>query len=177
MSLKFARLTRPAVRALEPGKRINEHGITAERQTNGAVRYSINVMSTVDAFTVWSAVRARVPRESRQSAPSSRCAQRREDRLDLPTGRKTQRTFASAGEKYLQRIEHHPKHGRNMKAKRHHMRERPSPYFKSQRPDLLTDCAVAHYVTHRKEHGATVATINRELAILSHFLKARQLFS
>ncbi len=44
MSLRFQRLTRPAVRAMQPGERINEHGVGAERQSNGDTRYSINVM-------------------------------------------------------------------------------------------------------------------------------------
>ncbi len=44
MALKFAKLTRPAVRALAIGGKIAEHGIVVERQANGDARYSINVM-------------------------------------------------------------------------------------------------------------------------------------
>ena len=44
MTLRFARLTRPAIRKLQAGERITEHGITAERLRDGDVRYSVNVM-------------------------------------------------------------------------------------------------------------------------------------
>ena len=44
MPLRFTRLTRPAVRKLQAGERITEHGITAEGLKDGDVRYSVNVM-------------------------------------------------------------------------------------------------------------------------------------
>ncbi|MBK7163623.1 MAG: hypothetical protein IPH79_14605 [Sphingomonadales bacterium] len=45
MAKTFAKLTRPAIRNLEIGKRIAEHGIVAERTSAGDVRYSINIMA------------------------------------------------------------------------------------------------------------------------------------
>ena len=171
MSLRFQRLTRPAIRALDPGQRINEHGIAAERQRNGDVRYTVNVM--VDGLRIHRVVGREsegVTREQAERAIESFRTKAREGRLDLPSGRKVHRSFADAGEEYLQRIEHDAKHGRNITTKRRHIRERLAPYFKAQRPDRLTDFAVSHYVRHRKEAGASTATINRELATLSHFL-------
>ncbi len=50
------------------------------------------------------------------------------------------------------------------------MNSRLVPYFKSQRPDRITDFAIAGFIKHRKGEGAAVATINRELSTLSHFL-------
>ena len=44
VSLRFSRLDRLAVRKLEPGEKITEHGITVERLANGDLRYSVNVM-------------------------------------------------------------------------------------------------------------------------------------
>ena len=44
MALKFAKLTRPAIRALKMGQKIAEHGIVAECLADGDVRYSVNVM-------------------------------------------------------------------------------------------------------------------------------------
>jgi len=44
MSLRFERLTRPAIRAMAIGERIAEHGIAAERLKNGDVRYSVDVL-------------------------------------------------------------------------------------------------------------------------------------
>ncbi len=41
MTIRYARLTRPAIRALKAGEKINEHGISAEKLANGDVRYSL----------------------------------------------------------------------------------------------------------------------------------------
>lgn len=35
MAKTYIKLTRPAIRKLAPGEKINEHGITFERQANG----------------------------------------------------------------------------------------------------------------------------------------------
>ncbi len=39
MPLRFTHLTRPAIRKLQAGERITEHGITAEGLKDGDVRY------------------------------------------------------------------------------------------------------------------------------------------
>lgn len=44
MAKTFTTLTRPAMRKLAPGKKINEHGITFERQGNGDGVFTVNVM-------------------------------------------------------------------------------------------------------------------------------------
>ncbi|GGD60911.1 tyrosine-type recombinase/integrase [Erythrobacter arachoides] len=171
MALKFTKLTRPAIRALEAGQRINEHGIIAERQTNGDVRYSINVM--VDGQRIHRVIgreSENTTREQAERAIEHFRTKARENRLDLPSGRKVHRSFAEAADEYLTRIEPHSRHGRNLTRKRHHIRERLVPYFKAQRPDSLTDFSISHYNRHRLDQGAAQATVNRELSTLSHFL-------
>ncbi|WP_126174570.1 tyrosine-type recombinase/integrase [Altericroceibacterium xinjiangense] len=171
MALRFQRLTRPAIRALQPGKKLAEHGITAERQKNGDVRFSVDIMADGQRIhRVIGRESEGITREQAERAIESFRTKAREGRLDLPTGRKVHRTFAEAGEDYLERIEHHPKHGRNLARKRQHIRQRLAPYFKNLRPNKLTDFAIAHYIRHRKAEGAAQATINRELSTLSHFL-------
>jgi integrase len=150
---------------------LHEHGIAAERQSNGDVRYSVNIM--VDGQRMHRVIGREsegCTREQAERAIEGLRTKAREGRLDLPTGRKTHRSFAEAGEDYLARIEHHPKHGRNFARKQHHLRHRLAPYFKAQRPNKLTDFSIAHYIKHRRGDGAAQATINRELATLSHFL-------
>jgi hypothetical protein len=44
MSLRFSRLTRPAIRQLEPGQKITENGIAAEKLADGDVRYTVGIM-------------------------------------------------------------------------------------------------------------------------------------
>ena len=171
MSLRFNRLNRPAVRALCRGQKISEHGITAERQDNGDCRYSINIM--VDGQRIHRVIGREsegVTREQAERVIEELRTRAREGRLDLPTGRKLHRSFTEASAEYLARIEHHTKHGRNFARKKQHIERRLVPYFKQHRPDKLTDFAIAHYVRSRREEGAAVATINRELSTLSHFL-------
>ncbi|WP_298198572.1 site-specific integrase [Novosphingobium sp.] len=171
MSLRFNRLTRPAVRTLSIGGKINEHGITAERMSNGDCRYSINIM--VDGQRIHRVIGREsegVTREQAERTIETLRTKAREGRLDLPTARKVPRSFGDAAVEYLARIEHNPKHGRNIGPKRRHLTERLAPYFKGHRPDRLTDFTISHYVKHRREQGAATATINRELSSLSHFL-------
>ncbi|MXO48922.1 tyrosine-type recombinase/integrase [Erythrobacter vulgaris] len=109
-------------------------------------------------------------REQAERAIENFRTKAREQRLDLPTGRKLHRTFVEAANDYLRRIENHPKYGRNFARKRQHLERRLSPFFRGQRIDSLTDFSISAYVRQRKDHGAALATINRELATLSHFL-------
>jgi hypothetical protein len=44
------------------------------------------------------------------------------------------------------------------------------PYFGAMRLDAITGFTVEKYKTRRCEHGAAPATVNRELATLSHLL-------
>jgi hypothetical protein len=44
MSKTFTKLTRPAMRKLAAGDKLNEHGITFERQANSDGVFSVNVM-------------------------------------------------------------------------------------------------------------------------------------
>ncbi|WP_235982296.1 tyrosine-type recombinase/integrase [Novosphingobium aerophilum] len=111
-----------------------------------------------------------VTREQAERTIESLRTKAREGRLDLPTGRKVHRSLKEAVAEYLTRIEHDPKHGRNYGPKKRHLEDRLAPYFKGQRPDKLTDFTIAHYVKHRRDQGAAIATINRELSTLSHFL-------
>jgi len=168
---RFQRLTRPACRNLKEGEKITEHGITAARTSTGDLRYSINIM--VDGQRIHRVVGREsegVTRERAEHAIEVHRTKAREGRLDLPKGRKHHRSFAEMAKDYLERIEHNPKDGKNLERKRLHFDQRLIPFFKSQRPDKLTDFAIANYSRARLKEGAKPATVNRELATLSHFL-------
>lgn len=167
MALRFTRLTRPAIRNLSLRECVTEHGITARRQANG----DVNIM--VDRQRIHRVIGREsegTTREQAERAIEAFRTRAREERLDLPTGRKLHRTFAEASEAYLDRIEHHPKHSRNITRKRQHLRDRLAPFFQGQRIDSLTDLSISQYIRERKGRGAALATINRELATLSHLL-------
>jgi integrase len=167
MALRFARLTRPAVRALEPGERLHEHGITAERLRNGDVRYSVNVM--VDGRRIHRVVGREsegVTREQAERAIEQFRTEARQGRLDLPQGRKLHRNFEEAAEEYLSRLEETD--GKDMANKRRHLRQHLTPYFRGQRLDQLKDFALRQYRKKRRDAGVADATVNREFATLLH---------
>lgn len=177
MALKFSRLTRPSIRTLEKGQRIHEHGITAERLANGDVRYSVNVM--IDRQRVHRVIGREsegVTREQAERAIETLRTRAREDRLDLPTGRKTHRLFAEAATEYLQRLEETLTEGqkgyRDLPNKRRNVDKYLSPYFGKHRADKITSFLVKHYQRKRLDDGAKLASVNRELATLSHMMNA-----
>lgn len=170
MALKFAKLTRPAIRNLQAGEKINEHGITAERTSTGDVRYSINIM--VDGQRVHRVVGREsegVTREQAERTIESLRTKAREGRLDLPAGRKAHRTFREAAKDYIEKLDEIG--GKGLTEKRRHLNQHLTKYFKDQRADKLTDFAVQHYTRHRLDQGAKQATVNRELSTLSHMLR------
>jgi integrase len=167
VAVRFARLTRPAIRALQPGQRIDEHGIRAECQKNGDIRYSVNVM--VDGQRIHRVVgrdSEGVTREQAERLIEKLRTDARAGRLDLPQGRKLHRSFAEAAEDYLTRLDETD--GKDMANKRRHIRTHLIPYFGTQRLDQIKDFAVKQYRKQRSDSGASHATINREFATLLH---------
>lgn len=177
MALKFARLTRPAIRQLAVGQRLAEHGIVAQRMPSGDVRYSVNVM--IDGERVHRVIGREadgVTREQAERAIEALRTRAREDRLDLPTGRKTHRTFAEAATSYLERLEETLTEGQrgwsDLPNKRRNVTKYLSPYFGKNRADRVTSFLVKHYQKKRLDDGAKLASLNRELATLSHMMTA-----
>jgi integrase len=167
MSLRFTRLDRPAIRRLRPGERIAEHGIIAERLADGDLRYSVNVM--VDGERIHRAIGLesdRVTRTQCEEFIEAKRTEARAGRLALPKGRKLALTFAVAAERYVERLEDGG--GKNLPIKRRQLRMYLSPYFGVQRLDSVTEFTVEKYKKKRLEEGAAPATVNRELATLSH---------
>jgi integrase len=156
-----ARLTSAALKQLAVGGKISEGGITAERSDAG-FRFSVNVM--VDG--------RRVHRRGLGSLTQARefldqaKADARRDRLNLPKGRKLALSFAAAADDYLRRLEETG--GKNLVPKRRQLRLYLVPYFGTMRLDAITGFTVEKYKKRRRDEGAAAATVNRELATLSH---------
>lgn len=169
MALKFARLTRPAIRAMPPGGKLSEHGIIAERQANGDVRYSVNIM--VDGQRIHRVVGREsdgVTREQAERAVEQFRTKAREGRLDLPTGRKLHRTVTEAAAQYIERME--ASGGKDMANKKRHLNMYLVPHFGGDRLDKLSTFGLQLYRKKRTDAGAKDATINREMATLQHLL-------
>ena len=167
MSRKFQKLTRPDIRRLKQGERITEQGITAERLTDGDVRYSVNIMVDGDRIhRVIGRESEGVTRTQAENFIEAKRTEAREDRLSLPTGRKTHLTFAQAADAYVKIEEGH--NGKNLKAKRRHVRDWLKPFFRDQRLDKITKFTVERHKRRRQDVGASKGTINRELSTLRH---------
>jgi integrase len=172
MSLRFTRLTRLAIRRLKPNKKLTEHGITAERLANSDTRYSVNVM--VDGQRIHRVIGKESDGTTRTQCEEfieqSRSAARAQ-RLSLPKGRKLPLSFDKGAGAYITRLEQSD--GRNLKAKRGHLRRHLRPFFGAKPLSAITTFDFERYRKQRRSERAAPASINRELASLSHlFTKA-----
>ena len=105
MTIRFQRLSRLMIRQLSSGQRITEHGITAERTKSGDVRFSVNVM--IDGQRIHRVIGREsegVTREQAERAIETFKTKAREERLDLPSARKTHKLFREAASEYLDRL-------------------------------------------------------------------------
>ena len=172
MAIRFARLTRPKIRRLKPGEKITERGITAERMDDGDIRYTVAFM--VEGQRIHRTIGREsggITRTQCEEFIEAKRNEAREGRLSLPKGRKTHLSFEMAADDYLAKLEEGD--GKNIKKKRAQLEAHLKPFFGSQRLDRITTFTIGRYKNHRKSAGASDATVNRELAVVSHlFTKA-----
>lgn len=169
MALRFVKLDGRALRQMQPGQKVTEHGISVEMLASGDLRYSINIM--VDGKRIHRVVGKEsegVKRGTAERLVEELRTDARNDRLNLPEGRKLHRSFAEAAESYIERMDESG--GKDMKNKRRHIRQRLVPFFGRDRLHKITDFRLRQYRKLRTDEGASQATINRELATLCHFL-------
>lgn len=169
MSKKFNRLTRKNIRALEPGRRISEHGITCARGADGDRVYSVNVQ--IDGQRIHRVVGREsdgVTRTQAEDYVSKARTEAREGRLQLPKGRKTHLGFSEAADTYLARLRQSG--GKNLRNKERALRLHLKPFFGQRRLDQLSDFLIERYKKTRRDAGAQTGTINNELIALSHLL-------
>ena len=171
MKRRFRLLDRPAIRLLQPGQRIVEHGIIVERLADGDLRYSVQMR--VDGHRVHRVIgleSAGVTRTQAEIFIEQARTKAREGRLTLPRGRKTALGFAAAAGSYLDRLAESG--GRNIGRKRTHFALHLIPHFGDQPLCGLSDFAIGRYRKARLADSASHASMNRELSTLSHLLSA-----
>jgi integrase len=169
VALKFTKLDRASLKALAPGETAHEHGMVARRERDGDLRWSVNLM--VDGERIHRVVGREsegVTRHQAEQLVETLRTRAREQRLDLPQGRKLHRAFAEAAEEYITRMEESG--GKDMANKKRHLRSYLVPAFGTFRLDQLTEFELRKYRKRRVTSGASDATVNREFATLMHFL-------
>lgn len=86
----------------------------------------------------------------------------------LPAGRKTQLRFDELADWYIAEME--ATNGKNLVVKRHQIQTRLKPHFNVQIIDGLSEDHIGRYTRARIVEGMSPATVNRDLATLSHIL-------
>lgn len=195
MAKTYLKLTRPAMRRLPVGGKIHEHGITYERLRNGDSVLTVNVM--VDGERIHRVVGRESEGTTRTQAEEFIQKVRRDardGRLSLPKGRKVALGFSDAADKYLDRLEGGD--GRDLKMKRTRIESHLKGFFGNTPLSRISTFDVERYKKQRLQEPAVQggakhtrkastpkadapvpttkpATVNRELAALSHlFSKA-----
>jgi integrase len=184
MTKTFLNLTRSQIRKLRTGECITEHGISFERLANGDGIFSVNIM--VDRRRIHRSVGRESDGTTRSTAEEFIAKLRRdarEGRLNLPKRRKVALTLAAAVPLYIDRL--HQEGGKNIERKRLQLEQSLIPYFGDRPLSQLSTFEIERYKKHRTNQpiisrkklqpGEThpllkPATINRELATLSHLL-------
>ena len=105
MAKTFTKLTRPAMRKLVAGEKLNEHGITFERQASGDGVFTVNIM--VDGQRIHRVIGRESDGTTRTQAEEF-IEKARQDakagRLNLPKGRKLALSFREAADKYITKL-------------------------------------------------------------------------
>jgi integrase len=194
MAKTFTKLTRPAIRKLKSGEKLNEHGICFERLANGDGVFTVNVM--VDGQRIHRVVGRESDGTTRTQAEEFIAKVRgdaKHDRLALPKGRKVALSFKDAAAKYLAQLAETGAEDVKKKAVRLNLHLVPFFWhmplskisgfdierYKCQRQQEANFLRPRGKVVERPASKSTLAnpgTINRELAVLSHlFNKAIEL--
>jgi hypothetical protein len=173
--MKFTRLTEHSIKKLTVSQSLHEHGLEAKRLSSGDIAFYSKVM-----------VQGRLIREllGRQSEGftltmarnrvGELAAAARQGQLKTPKQRRL--TFEKAAQDYLVAME--DSGGKNIKAKRQHLRDHLIPFFKNTLLSQISSFDAERYRKYRLEQHSlkhankpiTLATANRELATLRHLL-------
>ena len=184
MARSFSKLTRPNMRALKVGARLTEQGITFERVSNGDGAFTVNVM--IDGRRIHRSLGREsegVTRTTAEEFVAKVKSDAREGRLNLPRRRKIPLSFGAAGPLYIERL--CQEDGREIRRKRQQLEQNLLPFFRDIQISRITSFDVERYKKHRLlqpirsrkilRQGEALptnrpATVNRELATLSHML-------
>ena len=169
MAKQFQKLTRNQIRSLTVGKKISELGIEYTRLTDGDGRFTVNIM--VDGKRIHRVVGKEsegVTRQQAQDLITQLRSKAREKRLQLPKGRKLAMGFEEAASSYVVRLQE--ENGKDLQAKARRLKQHIVPFFKDKPLTEINTPEIERYKQYRSDQKAKPATINRELAVISHLI-------
>ncbi len=150
MARSFRKITRPNMRAVKGGARLNEQGITFQRLANGDGAFSVNVM--VDGTRVHRSLGREsegVTRTTAEEFIAKVKGDAREGRLNLPKRRKIPPTFAAAVPLYIERLQQEG--GKEVPRKRQRLEKYLMPFFGDIQLSRISSFDVERYKKHRLE--------------------------
>ena len=150
MSKTFTKLTRPAMRKLSAGDKLNEHGITFERQANSDGVFSVNVM--VDGQRIHRVIGRESDGTTRTQAEEFIDKARQDakaGRLNLPKGRKLALTFSEAANQYLTKLVQED--GKDLPMKGYRLNMHLTPFFGDTQLSKIATFDVERY---KKQRGS-----------------------
>lgn len=179
----FKKLTRANIRKLRPGETLTEFGITYRKLDDGDGVFSVNIM--VDGARIHRVIGRESDGVTRSTAEEF-IAKARHDalrgRLALPKGRKVTVTFRDAAARYIEREKESG--GKYLVDKERSLRMHLVPFFGDTPLSKISSFDIERYKkarqsarAHARPRGKRLvetkravapATINRELAVLSH---------
>ena len=160
MARTFSKITRPNMRALKAGTRLNEQGITFERLANGDGAFSVNVM--VDGTRVHRSLGREsegVTRTTAEEFIAEVKRDAREGRLNSSKRRKIPLIFiAAAAALYIERLQQEG--GKDIARKQQHLEQSLLPFFGNTQISRITSYDVERYKKHRLLLCRSVAARN-----------------
>ena len=178
MAKTFTKLTRPEMRKLASGGKINEHVITFEKSATGDGVFTVNIMA--DGQRIHRVVGRESDGTTRTQAEAfieKVRSDAKNDRLALPKGRKVALAMREAAAKYLDRLK--VEGGKDLKMKRQRLDLHLVPFFGDYPLNKISGFDIERYKHQRQKESALLrrtptkpATINRELAVLSHLFNS-----
>lgn len=166
----FARLTRPKLRALAPGESLHEHGITFTRLANGDGRWSVNVMvQRRRVHQVVGTESAGFTRTQAEELVAKLKAAKYEAAHGIRKDRARPVALSAAVDAYLAHLERIG--GKDAPKKRQRLRMHVCRLLGGVQLHTLRRSDLQAYAKTRQDEGASPATVNRELAAVSHLLR------
>jgi integrase len=161
---------RATIARLTPGQSITIEGVEIERRHNGDIAYWSNFSVGGRRVHELLGLQSRGMNRRRARAHVERKRlEIREGRLELtPKGRRRPLDFATAAGLYLAELV--KTGGKNIKRKRQQLVQRLIPVLGQERLSGLTRTRLEAYRQQRRAAGASDASINREMAVVSHML-------
>ncbi|HYG05318.1 MAG TPA: site-specific integrase [Stenotrophomonas sp.] len=163
----FSKLTRSGLRGLQPGQSVSERGITYTRTADGDGRWSVNVMvSRRRHHQVVGMESQGFTRTQAEEVVARLKAGKHEKAHGVRKARAV--TFREAGKLYLEHLE--ATGGKDIPKKTARLQQHLYRLLGSIQLSALTQTDLRKYAAARQKEGATPATVNRELAVVSHLL-------